>query len=216
LINRAWFRVGSERYAKRSRTFGITTLTKSHVRVRGHRVGFHFRTKHGVIVRTALVDSEISEAIRQLLALPGGRRLFRYEWEGELYGLTGKRLNDYIRMYLGEDFTAKDFRTWGGTLTAAITLAERGVGQTEAEKKRVIAAVMRRVGEQLGNTPAVARASYVSPAVVDQYLDGRTIDDFRPRYLRVVGARDMGLDFEEQALLSLLRSRRIRQSQDAA
>jgi DNA topoisomerase-1 len=216
LINRAWFRVGSERYAKRSRTFGITTLTKSHVRVRGHRVGFHFRTKHGVIVRTALVDSEISEAIRQLLALPGGRRLFRYEWEGELYGLTGKRLNDYIRIYLGEDFTAKDFRTWGGTLTAAIALAERGVGQTEVEKKRVIAAVMRRVGEQLGNTPAVARASYVSPAVVDQYLDGRTIDDFRPRYLRVVGARDMGLDFEEQALLSLLRSRRIRQSQDAA
>jgi DNA topoisomerase-1 len=75
---------------------------------------------------------------------------------------------------------------------------------------------MRTVGERLGNTPAVARASYVSPAVVEQYLDGRTVDDFRPRHLRVVGARDMGLDLEEQALLSLLRSWRIRRARQAA
>ena len=216
LVNRAWFRVGSERYARKSKTFGITTLTKRHVRVRGNRIGFYFRTKHGVIVRTTLVDEELAEAINELLALPGGRRLFRYEWEGDLYNLSGKRLNDYIRSYLGEEFTAKDFRTWGGTLTAAIAFAERGVVETVAEQKRVVAAVMRRVGEQLGNSAAVARASYVSPAVVDQYLDGRTIEDFRPPHLRVVGARDRGLDLEEQALLSLLRSWRIRQSRAAA
>jgi DNA topoisomerase-1 len=117
---------------------------------------------------------------------------------------------------MGEDFTAKDFRTWGGTLLAAIALAEREPAKTMSEQKRTIAAVMRTVGEQLGNTPAVARASYVSPAVVEQYLDERTIDDFRPRYLRVVGARDMGLDLEEQALLSLLRSWRIRRAREAA
>jgi len=216
LINRAWFRVGSERYAKQSKTFGITTLTKEHVRVRERRIGFHFRTKHGVIVRTTLVDSEIAHAIQELLDLPGGRSLFRYEWENELVKLTGKRLNDYVRTYLGDDFTAKDFRTWGGTLTAAIAFAERGPAETAAEQKRSVAAVMRRVGEELGNTPAVARASYVSPAVIDQYLDGRTIEDFRPRHLRVVGARDIGLDHEEQALLSLLRSWRIRQSRAAA
>jgi DNA topoisomerase I len=121
-----------------------------------------------------------------------------------------------VRKYLGEEFTAKDFRTWGGTLTAAIALAERGPAETAAEEKRAVAAVMRRVGEELGNTPAVARASYVSPAVIEQYLDGRTIEDFRPRHLRVVGARDLGLDHEEQALLSLLRSWRIRQSRAAA
>ena len=80
----------------------------------------------------------------------------------------------------------------------------------------MIAAAMRGVGNELGNTPAVARSSYVSPAVIEQYLDGRTIEDFRPRHLRVVGARDMGLDLEEQALLSLLRSWRIRQSRAAA
>src|SRR5712691_1356096 len=216
LVNRAWFRVGTERYAKQSRTFGIATLSKRHVRVRGNRVAFEFRAKHKVVVRTALVDAEIADAIKELLALPGGRRLFRYINEGTLTTLTGKRLNDYVRVHLGDEFTAKDFRTWGGTLTAAIAFAERGPVETATEQKRVVAAVMRRVGEQLGNTPAVARASYVSPAVVDQYLEGRTLDDFRPRHLRVVGARDTGLDFEEQSLLSLLRSWRIRRSRAAA
>jgi DNA topoisomerase-1 len=154
--------------------------------------------------------------MRELLAVPGGRRVFRYEWENTLYNLNGKRLNDYVRIYLGEEFTAKDFRTWGGTLTAAVALAEHGPAESEAEAKRAVAAAMRRVAERLGNTPAVARASYVSPAVVEQYLDGRTIDDFRPRHLRVVGARDIGLDREEQALLSLLRSWRIRRAREAA
>ena len=106
--------------------------------------------------------------------------------------------------------------TRSARLTAAIAFAERGVAETETEAKRTISAVMRTVGERLGNTPAVARASYVSPAVVDQYLDGRTIDDFRPRHLRVVRARETGLDLEEQALVSLLRSWRIRSARKAA
>jgi DNA topoisomerase-1 len=216
LINRGWFRVGSERYAKASRTFGITTLRKGHVRVRGHRIAFHFRGKHRSVVRTTLVDAELAEAINELLALPDGSRLFRYEWEATLCNLTGANLNDYVRSYLGDEFTAKDFRTWGGTLIAAVAFAERGPAETDAEAKRVIAAAMRRVGEELGNTPAVARSSYVSPAVIDQYLDGRTIEDFRPRHLRVVRARDTGLELEEQALLSLLRSWRIRRSRAAA
>jgi len=125
-------------------------------------------------------------------------------------------LNDYVREYLGEEFTAKDFRTWGGTLLAAIAFAEHGAPQSEREAKKVIPTVMWRVGRELGNTPAVARSSYVSPAVIDPYLDGRTIEDFRPRHLRVVRARDTRLDPEEQALLSLLRSWKIRQPRAAA
>src|SRR3712207_6504096 len=113
---------------------------------------------------------------------------------------------------MGAEFTAKDFRTWGGTLMAAIAFAERGPAATPTEAKRVAAAVMRGVAERLGNTPAVTRASYVSPAVVEQYLDGTTIEDFRPRHLRVVGARDVGLDPEEQAVLSLLRSWRVKRA----
>jgi len=216
LINLGWFRVGSERYVKRHRTFGITTLTKKHVTVRGSRIAFRFKGKHNVQIRTAIVDAELARTLRDLLELPGGQRLFRYECEGALLPLDGRKLNDYIREHMGEEFTAKDFRTWGGTLIAAIALAEHGVAETETAAKRAVAAVMRTVGERLGNTPAVARASYVSPAVVEQYFDGRTIEDFRPRHLRVVSARDTGLDLEEQALLGLLRSWRIRRSRKAA
>jgi DNA topoisomerase I len=216
LINLGWFRVGSDRHAKRSRTYGITTLRKRHVSVRGSRIAFRYRGKHRAWVRTAIVDAELAEVMKTLLALPGGSRLFRFESDGELVNLTGTRLNDYVREYLGADFTAKYFRTWGGTLLAAIALAERGPARSETEAKRTVAAVMRAVGERLGNTPSVARSAYVSPAVVEQYLDGTTLEDFRPRHLRVVGARDIGLDIEEQALLSLLRSWRIRRSRAAA
>jgi DNA topoisomerase-1 len=99
---------------------------------------------------------------------------------------------------------------------AAVALAEAPVAKSERDAKKRITAVMRVVGEKLGNTPAVARSSYVSPAVIEQYLDGRTIADFRPRHLRVVSGRDTGLDAEEQATLSLLRSWRIRSARAAA
>ena len=216
LITQTWFRPGSERYVRESRTYGVTTLTRRHIAVRGKRITFSFRGKHKVLVRTALVDSELAAAVRELLELPGGRRVFRYEEDGTISNLHSRRLNDYIREYLGEEFSAKDFRTWGGTLLAGIALAERGVSESETEAKRNVASVMRAVAERLGNTPAVTRASYVSPAVVEQYLDGRTIEDFRPRHLRIVSARDTGLDLEEQALLSLLRSWRIRRARAAA
>ena len=216
LINIGWFRVGGDRYAKRSRTFGITTLRQNHVRVRGSRITFRYRGKHSILLHSAVVDPELAAAMRELIALPG-QRLFQFvDGEGKRSAFDQRRLNDYIKEHLGDEFSAKDFRTWGGTLLAAIELARHGPPETPTEAKRRIAAVMRHVGEKLGNTPAVARSSYVSPAVVEQYLDGRTIDDFRPRHLRVVGARDTTLDVEELATLSLRRSWRIRASRAAA
>jgi DNA topoisomerase-1 len=220
LINEGWFRVGNDRYARESGTYGITTLTRRHVQIRANRIRLQFRGKHNVRVRTTCVDDELAAALRELLKLPGGARVFRYRWEDRVWNLTSKRLNDYVKIYLGPEFTAKDFRTWGGTLLAAIAFAERarrdGFPESETAAKRSVTAVMRRVAEQLGNTPAVTRSSYVSPAVVDQYLDGRTLEDFRPRHLRIVGARDIGLDPEERALLGLLRSARIRRARAAA
>jgi DNA topoisomerase-1 len=221
LINLGWFRVGSEQYAKESRTYGITTLSRRHIEIRGERIRLAFRGKHGIGVKTELVDGELATALRELLDLSGAARVFRYvSDEGKICNLTNRRLNDYVKLYLGPDFTAKDFRTWGGTLLAAVAFAERaqkhGFPETTADEKRAVAAVMRHVAAQLGNTPAVCRASYVSPAVIDQYLDGRTLDDFRPPNLRVVGARDAGLDAEEQSLLTLLRSWRIRRALAAA
>jgi DNA topoisomerase-1 len=216
LINLGWFRVGGDRYAKQSRTFGITTLRKSHVRVRGSRISFRYRGKHSIMLRSAVVDPELAQAMRELLALPGAR-LFQFDCgDGRRANLDQRRLNAYVKEHLGPEFSAKDFRTWGGTLIAAIELAQQDPPSSAADAKRRVAAVMRNVGAKLGNTPAVARSSYVSPAVVEQYLDGRTIEDFRPRHLRVVRARGLGLDHEEQATLSLLRSWRIRASRAAA
>jgi DNA topoisomerase I len=219
VISLGWFRVGSERYAREG-TYGVTTLLRRHVKVRGRRIRLSFPAKSGTRVRCELVDDDLADAVRGLLAAKGGARIFKYRWEGELCNLTSRRLNDYVKSHLGEEFTAKDFRTWGGTLLAAIYLAEsahkQGFPDSETAQKRSISAVMRRVAEQLGNTPAVTRESYVSPAVVSQYLEGRTIDDFRRRHLRVVKARDTGLSPEEQSMLSLLRSWRIRRAREAA
>jgi DNA topoisomerase I len=216
LINLGWFRVGGDRYAKASRTFGITTLRKSHVAVRGSRISFHYRGKHKVLVHSAVVDAELAETMRALLELPGPRLFQFVNDDGTICSLDARRLNDYVRAHLGSEFTAKDFRTWGGTLIAAVRFAEIGPPESAADARRRVARVMRQVGESLGNTAAVARSAYVSPAVVEQYLEGRTISDFRPRHLRVVTARGQGLDVEEQATLTLLRSWRIRSARAAA
>jgi DNA topoisomerase-1 len=215
LVNRAWFRVGSDRSARSSRTYGITTLTKRHVTVRGRRVAFRFRAKHQVLVRTTLVDAELAESLRALLRYDGGPRLFRFDREGEPANLTAAALNAYISEHLGDDFTAKDFRTWGGTLAAAVALAEHGPPDETTDERKVLASVMRRVGRELGNTSAVARASYVSPAVVEQWRAGRTLDEFRERKLLVVSGRNGGLGAEEAALVRLLRSWRVREARAA-
>jgi DNA topoisomerase-1 len=205
LIDEGWFRVGSEKHLQRSGTYGIATLLKRQVSVHGPRVHLEFVGKHRIWVRRVLVDPELASAIRDLQAVPGGPRLFRYRVRGELHNLTSERLNRYVDRWLGEEFMCKDFRTWGGTLTAAVGFAERGPARTKADRRRTIAWVMRQVAERLGNTPAVARSSYVSPAVIEEYVEGRTIADVRPRGLRVLEARSPALTPEEEALLVLCR-----------
>ena len=203
LIDLGWFRVGNDRHTQTSGTYGITTLRKRHINVRGARVRLSFVGKGRAAVRSSLVDDELAVAVRELLVVPGGARLFRYEREdADLCNLTSRVVNEYVKTYLGEEFTAKDFRTWGGTLLAAIAFAER-----TSNGKGAITAVMRSVSGRLGNTPAVCRQSYVAPAVVDAYLEGRTLADFRPRHLRKLGARQTGLDPEEVALIRLLNFR---------
>jgi len=110
---------------------------------------------------------DVADAIKVLISLPGGSRLFRFEDETGLRNVTAPLLNEYLAEHLGGGFTAKDFRTWGGSLTAAVALAEHGPPTSESDATRAIAAAMRRVGSELGNTPAVARASYVSPGVIE-------------------------------------------------
>jgi DNA topoisomerase I len=151
----------------------VTTLRKRHVTVSGDEITFRFRTKNRRLVRRTITNATLAECVEDLLDLPNGSRLFRFERDGELANLTSALLNEYLAENLGEGYTAKDFRTWGGTLLAASELERRGPPETESEAKQALAAVMRHVGNELGNTAAVARASYVSPAVVDHYLAGR-------------------------------------------
>lgn len=201
LVNRAWFRVGSDRHARASRTYGITTLTKRHVTVSGSEIEFRFRTKNRTLVRREVESAALAEGVRALLSLESGSRLFRFERDGETFNLSAPMVNSYIGEHLGNGFTAKDFRTWGGTLRAAVELAKHGPPANEVETTRVLAGVMRDVARELGNTPAVARASYVSPAIVDQYRTGRTIEDYRD-----TSSRPARLTGDEHALLCLLRS----------
>ena len=183
--------------------------------VRGSRIQLAFRAKSGIQVRTELVDEELAAAIRGLLAVRPGARVFKYRWEGDLYNLTSKRLNDYVKLYLGEEFSAKDFRTWGGTLLAAIDFAERGATQTPI-RKQVVAAVMRQVAKssEIRLPSAALRTSRRRWS--SSISTGRTIEDFRPRHLRVVERAISTLSPEEAATLSLLRSWRIRQARKAA
>ena len=200
LVNKAWFRVGSERHARSSRTYGVTTLRKRHVTVVRDEIKFRFRAKNRRLVRRSIANATLARGVDELLALTGGSRLFRFERDGELVNLTSPILNAYLAENMGEGFTAKDFRTWGGTLLAAVELERRGVADSQAEAKRSIAAVMRKVGEELGNTAAVARASYVSPVVIDHYVAGRTLADFRTSD----GSSNSELTAAESALLVLL------------
>ena len=145
--------------------------------IQGDATDFRFRTKNRALVRRTLRSAPLARELDRLVALDGSR-VFRFERDGELANLSARLLNEYIGEHLGNGFTAKDFRTWGGTLVAANELARRGPAEDEADARRVLGLAMRKVGRELGNTPAVARASYVSPAVVDAYLAGRTIGDF--------------------------------------
>ena len=199
VINKAWFRVGSERHARSARTYGVTTLRKKHVSVSGHEIAFCFRAKNRKLVRRTITNAALAQGVEALLELPDGSRLFRFEREGELAPLTAPRLNEYLGENLGGTYTAKDFRTWGGTLLAAVGLARVGPVDHEAERERVLARVMRDVGQELGNTAAVARASYVSPAVVAEYVAGRTLDDYR-----ATRKRSGRLAADEDALIRLL------------
>ncbi|HEX2723440.1 MAG TPA: hypothetical protein VHM24_11005 [Gemmatimonadaceae bacterium] len=175
LIGQAFFRVGSEKYEKENNTFGITTLRKSHVVVEGDTVTFEYRGKRAISQKQIITDQLFARFISDLLATPG-RRLFRYRQGRKWMDLDSHDLNEYIEEVAGFPYTAKDFRTWGGTLRAATVLADLGSARTENARKKNVLTTVRVVAAELGNTPAICRKSYVHPAVLTRYLrSGATI-----------------------------------------
>ena len=208
LINDLYFRVGSEESVARYRTYGITTLRNGHLEIkRGGRLVFQFTGKHHISHRRVLVDEELATLVRDIQSLRG-RRLFQYydEERKAPRPVTPRDVNDYIKAATSPEFSAKDFRTWGGTLLAAVALADIGPAADEREAKRNIVRAVRAVAEHLGNTPAVCRSSYVHPAVFESYCRGVTLEEFRPRRERRVARQQPDYLPEERALLKLLRA----------
>jgi DNA topoisomerase-1 len=201
LISETFCRVGSERYAKENGTFGITTLRKSHIQVKDGLTSLVYRGKGSIRQRQIVHNPELAKLIARQMRTPGAR-LFRYRRDGAWHVLTARDVNNYMRRRIGS-YSAKDFRTWGGTLRGATVLAELGPAKSETEAKRTVALAMRLVATELGNTPAMTRKSYVHPIVVARYLDeGETIP--LPRSRRRAANRGQAHSPEERALIAFL------------
>ncbi len=220
LISDGFFRVGSERYAKENKTFGVSTMLKSHVHVRRDMIEFSYVGKRNIEQRQVIVDREMAAFISPLLKTPGPR-LFRYESADGWNDVKAGDVNEYIKQITGIRYSAKDFRTWGGTLRLATVLADLGVPEKMRDRKKNVVTAIRLVAAELGNTPAICRASYVHPVIIDRYLaHGETIAPVRRRGVR--RQTTAGHAVEEQALIAFLkehfpeRRKRVRREDQVA
>jgi DNA topoisomerase-1 len=202
LISQGFFRVGSERYQKENNTFGITTMRKSHaVVLDDNTVEFEYRGKRSITQRNVVDGKDLARFVSQLLETPGPR-LFRYLEDGKWQNVDSGDVNDYIERIANFPYTAKDFRTWGGTLRAATVLAELGKGKSQTERKKNVVTAVRLVASELGNTPTICRKSYVHPVIIMRYLRSGTTITLPTRPSSSVNG--VGHAPEESALIDFL------------
>ena len=215
LLETTMIRVGNEEYAQKNRSFGLTTLRDRHVKVRGRgRIRFYFRGKSGKDHEVTIVNSRLAGVVRQCQELPG-QELFQYmNGDGERRRVTSEDVNEYLRETTGADFTAKDFRTWAGTVLAARALQEVESVDSAAQAKRNVVAAIERVAKELGNTRDVCRKCYVHPAVVDAYMDGTMAEALQQRAEGALRSLST-LRPEEAAVLALLQQRLKRERRTA-
>lgn len=202
LISRAFFRIGSERYATENKTFGIATLKKHHLEIRGNDLVFTYVGKRRKDHRRVVADTPLVEIISELMELPGSR-LFRYcDDDGEVHNVTARVVNRYIKEILHERYTSKDLRTFGGTLRAATILADIGPASSDREAHKNTVLTARLVASELGNTPAIARSAYIHPVVFEQYeAEGRTIEPLMRKEPRAVKSKEPVQYYPEEAAL---------------
>lgn len=207
LLERTLIRIGNAEYAETNNSYGLTTIRRKHVDVNGSDIRFQFMGKSGKEWDVSYSDRRIANVVRKCSELPG-YELFKYQNDdGEAVDVTSADVNDYLREHTGKDFTAKDFRTWAGTMLTAVKLDATHPPDSEREANLQVSAIIKEVAQQLGNTPATCRKCYVHPAVVDAYLEGELAG-------RIGGAKgkpsepgDTGLSPEERNLLELLHER---------
>jgi DNA topoisomerase-1 len=207
LLETTLIRVGNDEYASSNNSFGLTTLRDRHAKINGSKVRFHFRGKSGVEHEIDLNDPQLAKIVRKAQELPG-EELLQYvdEDTGAVRDIGSADVNDYLREITGQEFTAKDFRTWAGTVLAAVALREFEVVDSKARMKKNIVGAVETVSKKLGNTRAVCKKCYIHPAVLDSYLDGSLIDTLGQR-ARKLDKRLGKLRPEEAAVLVLLQRR---------
>lgn len=206
LLDLGYFRIGNDVYADAHGSFGLTTLQRRHVRRNGSGLLFAFIGKSGVEHEITIEDPATVQALEVMRRRrgPADEELLAWKERGRWHDLDSGHVNDYVRTATGMDATAKDFRTWHATVIAATALAEtEEPGATKASRKRAVVAAMKEVSDFLGNTPALARSSYVDPRVIEAYEQGRTI---RAAVRRKVGSADERQAVLERAVLRLLRA----------
>ena len=207
LLEATMMRIGNEEYARTNKSFGLTTLRSRHVRIDGSEVQFRFRGKSGVNHAVSVDDKRLARIISRIRELPG-QELFHYiDDAGETRNVGSADVNDYLREITGEDYTAKDFRTWSGTVLAALALQEFEKFDSEAQARKNIVRAIEHVAEKLGNTPSICRKCYVHPAILEAYLDGTVVEALRER-TRAELVEDLhALQPEEAAVVALLQER---------
>jgi len=177
LLDLGFFRIGGEAYAESNNSYGLATIKKEHVSIDNGSVIFNYVAKSGQERYIALADDLVLQAVRELLARRGGGpELLAYKDRRQWHDVNSADINNYIKTHVGEEMSSKDFRTWHGTVIAAVVLAEANESaKTITARKRAVSSAMKEVAGYLGNTPAVARTSYVDPRVIDLFNDGVTI-----------------------------------------
>jgi DNA topoisomerase-1 len=203
LIDQGFFRIGNDKSAESEATYGLTTIRASHVEVEGQDVRFDYVGKWRKKQQRVVRDADVAEVVDHLKKVPGAE-LFKFSQNGRLVDIKDRHVNDYIQSIIGKDFTAKDFRTWAGTLLCSIALATEGQGTSKADRKRRVRKAVVQTAEQLGNTPAVCRSSYICPRVIDEYMEGKPFETLR-KTRRGSPVVRLGLSVEEKALLKFLR-----------
>lgn len=207
LLETTLIRVGNDQYAKENQSFGLTTMRDQHAEITGTSVTFTFRGKSGVDHEVELHDRRMASIVRRSQELPG-QELFQYiDDGGEPQTIDSDDVNRYLKEISGDDFTAKDFRTWAGTLLAAEALAGFEEVDSESTAKHNIVQAIERVSGRLGNTPSICRKCYVHPAVIEAYLDGSTVATVRQRADEELTESLGELPPEEAAVLMLLHER---------
>lgn len=207
ILSTCFMRPGSQVYASENGSYGLATLRPRHVKVKGDVIEFNFPGKSGVQQSPQLKDRRVSKIVRSLLKQPS-REVFKYQnGNGEFVNVTRQQINDYIREVMGEKFSAKDFRTWAGTLVCACALARTGTELIEKKtvRKRKVVEAVKETADVLGNTPAVCRSSYICPEIISSFETGKIISRHFTTVSELINYRGRKLHAAERSLLAFMK-----------